>query len=40
LEAQHCLQERRGNVDITWSLTCVYGPQGEVKKIAFIEEIK
>jgi exonuclease III len=25
---------------VAWSLTCVYGPQGEAEKVAFIEEIK
>jgi hypothetical protein len=25
---------------VTWSLTCVYGPQGEPEKVDFIEELK
>jgi hypothetical protein len=25
---------------VAWTLTCVYGPQGEPEKVAFIEELK
>jgi endonuclease/exonuclease/phosphatase family metal-dependent hydrolase len=25
---------------VAWTLTCVYGPQGELEKVAFIEELK